>query len=221
MPIEFKDALKFVLKWEGGFTNHPNDYGGATNKGVTQKRYDEYRASKKHPLVSVKFIFDYEVQEIYDSYYWQPVRAKWLKAPLGLVMFDTAVNFGPAGAIRRLQKALNLKITGNWTQEISDVIHTCDPEKVALEICNLRKAWRYYRAKKEPSQKAFLQGWLNRDNDLIAEVKKLMGANILEFSNEVINDENSEINIDESELLEIAEEDNNEYQAFERFDIIN
>ena len=25
----------FILSWEGGFSNHPNDKGGATNKGVT------------------------------------------------------------------------------------------------------------------------------------------------------------------------------------------
>ena len=42
MPIEFEDALKFVLKWEGGFTNHPKDPGGATNKGITQKVYDAW-----------------------------------------------------------------------------------------------------------------------------------------------------------------------------------
>lgn len=33
-------ALKFVLRWEGGFVDHPDDPGGRTNKGVTQKVYD-------------------------------------------------------------------------------------------------------------------------------------------------------------------------------------
>lgn len=26
---------KFILSWEGGYVNNPNDKGGATNKGVT------------------------------------------------------------------------------------------------------------------------------------------------------------------------------------------
>ena len=64
MPIEFEDALKFVLKWEGGFTNHPKDPGGATNKGITQKVYDVYKVSRKHPKMSVKHILDFEVKEI-------------------------------------------------------------------------------------------------------------------------------------------------------------
>ena len=27
--------LPFILKWEGGLVNHPNDPGGLTNMGVT------------------------------------------------------------------------------------------------------------------------------------------------------------------------------------------
>jgi len=221
MPIEFEDALKFVLKWEGGFTDHPKDPGGATNKGITQKVYDDYKKSKKHPQINVKHILDFEVREIYETRYWDLVRAKWLKAPLGLVMFDTAVNFGPAGAIRRLQKALKLKITGVWTQEISDVIHTCDARMVALEICKLRKIWRNFRVKQNLSQKVFLKGWLNRDNDLINEVNKLTGVQVFDFDYAVIDEPNSEIIFDESELLKIAEEDDDEHQRFKNIDIID
>ena len=221
MPIEFEDALKFVLKWEGGFTNHPKDPGGATNKGITQKVYDVYKVSRKHPKMSVKHILDFEVKEIYETKYWDLVRAKWLKAPLALVMFDTAVNFGPAGAIRRLQKALKVTITGAWTQEISDVIHECDAGKVALEICKLRKIWRNYRVKQNPSQKVFLKGWLNRDNDLINEVNKLLGASIFEFNEEVLDNINSEIEYEEKDLLEIAREDSNEHRRFESVEIID
>ena len=221
MPIEFEDALKFVLKWEGGFTNHPKDPGGATNKGITQKVYDVYKVSRKHPKMSVKHILDFEVKDIYETKYWDLVRAKWLKAPLGLVMFDTAVNFGPAGAIRRLQKALKVTITGTWTQEISDVIHECYAGKVALEICKLRKIWRNYRVKQNPSQKVFLKGWLNRDNDLINEVNKLLGASIFEFIEEVLDNVNSEIEYEEKDLLEIAREDSNEHRRFESVEIID
>ncbi len=221
MPIEFEYALKFVLKWEGGFTDHPKDPGGATNKGITQRVYDDYKKSKKHPQMNVKHILDFEVREIYETRYWDLVRAKWLKAPLGLVMFDTAVNFGPAGAIRRLQKALKLKITGSWTQEISDVIHTCDARMVALEICKLRKIWRNFRVKQNPSQKVFLKGWLNRDNDLINEVNKLTGVQVFDFDYAVIDEPNSEIIFDESELLKIAEEDDDEHQRFKNIDIID
>jgi lysozyme family protein len=206
MPIQFKDALKFVLAWEGGYTNHPDDLGGPTNKGITQKRYSEYSEKYFKPKQSVGKILDSEVKQIYKEYYWEPVRSKYLAAPLGLVLFDTSVNFGPAGAIRRLQKSLNLTVTGKWTQEISDVIHTCDATAVALKICNLRKAWRFYRSNKNPKQKVFLKGWLNRDNALINEVKKMSQMKILDFE-EVENEENLEELFDNQELLLLAEED--------------
>lgn len=217
MKIEFETALKFVLKWEGGFTNHPNDLGGATNKGITQKVYDDYRINKKLAKRSVQLISEPELNEIYENNYWEPVRAKWLRAPLALVMFDTSVNFGPAGALRRLQKALNLKVTGRWTKEISDVIHTCDAVEVALEICKLRRLWRHYRVKKNPSQSVFLKGWLNRDNDLVNEVNKLAGIQTFDFDDEVKHCENSEINFDEEMLLKVSEED---YDEIEKIDTI-
>lgn len=35
--MEFEDWVEIVLKHEGGFVDDPNDLGGATNMGVTQK----------------------------------------------------------------------------------------------------------------------------------------------------------------------------------------
>jgi lysozyme family protein len=176
MPISLKDALVFTLKWEGGYTNHPLDPGGATNYGIIQVRYDQYRRDNglsKHP---VKNITVAEYTEIYDKYYWDPVRAQYVEGTLGLTLFDTAVNLGVGGCISRLQASLKVPVTGSWTQAISDKIHSSDQYEVALNICRLRIAKRYDRVKKKPSQVVFLKGWLNRDNSLIKKVKSLAGV---------------------------------------------
>lgn len=206
MPISFDDALKFVLKQEGGYSNHPADKGGATNKGIIQSEYNRYRRDKNLSVRSVKDIEDKEVKEIYETQYWDKIRAQYIKAPLGLVLFDTAVNFGTAGCIRRLQKALNVPVTGAWTQNISDVIHTCDAGKVALDICKMRMEWRNYISQHDPSQKVFLKGWLNRDNALASEVKRMIGAGILEVEDEEFEDDDSR-EFDDATLLDIAQED--------------
>lgn len=39
----------FILKWEGGFVNDPDDLGGATNMGVTFGTYQTYRKAKGLP----------------------------------------------------------------------------------------------------------------------------------------------------------------------------
>jgi lysozyme family protein len=181
MPITLKEALKFTLKWEGGFTNDPVDPGGATNRGIIQSVYNRYRRRKGLDIRTVRNLTEEEMLEIYEKDYWDLVRAKYLKSPLGLVMFDTCVNMGPSGSISRLQMALGLNVTGSWTKEISDVIHSCDAGAIALQICRLRVAKRYARIKEDERQKRFLKGWLNRDNDLAKEVKKMIGANIMEI----------------------------------------
>lgn len=192
MPITLKEALVFTLKWEGGFSNHPLDPGGATNYGIIQSRYDQYRKLKGLSTQSVKFISKAEYEEIYDVYYWDPVRAQYVSGPLGLALFDTAVNLGVGGCISRLQASLKVPITGKWTQAISDVIHSADQTEVAINICKLRIAKRYARVKQKTSQTVFLKGWLNRDNDLLKKVKSLGGVSSLavdEFSNEFDDDE--------------------------------
>ena len=91
MPISLKDALVFTLKWEGGYTNHPLDPGGATNYGIIQVRYDQYRRDNglsKHP---VKNITVAEYTEIYDKYYWDPVRAQYVEGTLGLTLFASKI----------------------------------------------------------------------------------------------------------------------------------
>lgn len=206
MPISFDEALKFVLKQEGGYSNHPADKGGATNKGIIQSVYNRYRRDKNLSVRPVKDIEDKEVKEIYENQYWDKIRAQYIKAPLGLVLFDTAVNFGVGGCIRRLQKALNVPVTGSWTQNISDVIHTCDAGKVALSICKMRMEWRNYISQHDPSQKVFLRGWLNRDNELASEVKRMIGAGILEVEDEEFEDDESR-EFDDATLVDVAQED--------------
>ncbi len=209
MPITLKEALVFTLAWEGGFTNHPLDPGGATNYGVIQSRYDEYRKFKGLARQSVKFITKSEYEEIYDKYYWDPVRAQYLSGPLGLALFDTAVNLGVGGCISRLQASLKVPITGKWTKEISDVIHSSDQTAVAINICKLRIAKRYARVKQNSTQRVFLRGWLNRDNALMRKVKSLAGVTSMafdEFSNE-FDDEEIQNEFDQNLLDELESYD--------------
>lgn len=194
MPITLSEALVFTLKWEGGFFNHPLDPGGPTNFGIIQSRYDQYRNSKKLPRRSVKDISVAEYTEIYDTYYWEPVRAKWLDGTLGLALFDTAVNMGVGGALRRLQMSLEVPLTGTWTQAISDHIHESDQLDVAINICKLRIAKRYDRIRERPDQKVFLKGWLNRDNDLLRKVKSMGGMSVQSF------EENDDLDFDPEEI---------------------
>lgn len=102
----FAQSIPFVLRWEGGFVDHPADPGGRTNKGVTQKVYDRWRARQGLAPRDVKFIDEAEVHAIYETDYWLPPRCDLLSRPLDLVQFDTAVNMGVGRAVRLLQQCV-------------------------------------------------------------------------------------------------------------------
>lgn len=152
----FQMALRFTLRWEGGYVNDPDDPGGATNKGITQKTYDAYRKKKGQALQPVQSISDAEVQDIYKAGYWDTVQGDRQGWPLNLVLFDTAVNMGPARANEFLEQA----------KKTLDQIPSIDLQELARRVIDLRVNRYYWLVLRNPRLKKFLNGWLNRVRDL-------------------------------------------------------
>lgn len=114
----FALALKAVLIHEGGYVNHPRDPGGPTMKGVTQRVYDGYRKRRSRPVQSVQFIEPAEVEAIYRQLYADAIRFDELPPGVAYVVFDGAVNSGPAQAVKWLQRALGCaRIDGQIGEE--------------------------------------------------------------------------------------------------------
>lgn len=113
MPLnQFQKSLQKVLVHEGGYVNHPKDPGGATNQGVTQKVYDDYRESKGLKSRSVKNLEQLELEEIYRVRYWNAIKGDSLPAGVSYVVFDGAVNSGVAQSTKWLQRALGVNPDG-------------------------------------------------------------------------------------------------------------
>ena len=140
----FLKALAFVLKWEGGYVNNPNDKGGATNKGITQNTYNAWLRSKGSALRDVKQIADREVEQIYYNNYWLKAGCDKMTPVFAILCFDTAVNMG----VSRINEFLK---AAEWKS----------PEKFMIARIN-----KYVEFAKVGNQKVFLQGWLNRAMDL-------------------------------------------------------
>lgn len=166
-------ALKFTLKAEGGFVDHPNDLGGATNKGITQITYDNYRIDQKLPTKDVEFIENSEVQDIYFQMYWKPSQAELMVLPLAVVHFDNAVLFGVTGAILFLQEVLGIGIDGNFGAQTKKSVLSNNNKDVAIKIIDARIAYQNMRVEENPDQEVFLDGWLNRAANLRKFIKKL------------------------------------------------
>ena len=166
----FEASLPFVLRWEGGFVDHPADPGGRTNKGVTQRVYDAWRAQQGSPARDVKLIEDREVHAIYEDNYWGPSGCNRLQQQLDLVEFDTAVNMGVKRAIRFLQEAVGSDVDGKFGSNTAAAAGRCDVGTAIAAYCDAREDYYHALAEKNPKLKVFLKGWMNRLNALRAEV---------------------------------------------------
>jgi lysozyme family protein len=166
----FDNSMTFVMRWEGGFIDHPNDPGGPTNRGVTQKVYDDWRARKGLPMRGVQLIDEDEVHSIYGSNYWLPPRCDLLDTPLDLVQFDTAVNMGVGRAVRFLQASVGCGVDGDFGPGTERAVMNCDVGTVLAAYCNRRE--KFYRdlAQKNPKFGVFLKGWMNRLDALRKEI---------------------------------------------------
>ena len=84
-PDRFPECVKFVLKWEGGYSHDPNDPGGETNFGIDKR---------SHPDVDIKNLTVEKAAEIYRKDYWLKAGCDAMAPGWDLAAFDLAVNTG-------------------------------------------------------------------------------------------------------------------------------
>ncbi len=168
--------IDVVIEREGGYSNHPADRGGATRWGITEK------IARLHGYAgAMATLPPAAARAIYRARYWEGPRLDHV-APLSEAvageMFDTAVNMGPATAVRMLQRALNaLNREGRDYPDIAAdgligpqtlnalraflAARRFRGEEVLLKALEALQGERYIRlAEQRPANEAFLFGWL-------------------------------------------------------------
>ncbi len=158
----FGRCLAVTLKWEGGYSNHPDDPGGPTMRGIIQREYDAWRKKHGKSIRSVKQIEESELQTIYRAEYWDAVGCGDLPAGLDLCVFDAAVNSGVARAKQWLVSVRG-KTEGSTGQDPSWAIGLfCDERLAYLE--RLGRLWR-----------VFGPGWRRRVEGIRAAANRMAG----------------------------------------------
>jgi lysozyme family protein len=156
MKANFAESLELVLEHEGGYVDHPKDPGGATNKGVTQRIYNNFRRSRGRSAQSVMFLEAGEVEAIYKLQYWDAVRGDLLPSGLDYAMFDFAVNSGVSRAVKYLQGIVGVKKDGVIGAMTLGAIH--DVVKTINTLCD----WRMSFLRRLPTFLYFGKGWAAR-----------------------------------------------------------
>jgi lysozyme family protein len=167
MKENYAQALKQVLKYEGGYVDHPKDPGGPTNKGVTQAVYDSWQKSQNLPTQSVRNISDATVAAIYKQQYWDRIRGDDLPAGVDFAVFDFAVNSGVSRAAKTLQAVVGVTQDG----VIGPATIQATKTYVAMAVTNKRLAFMQSLS----IWSTFGKGWSARIADVKAQIIALVG----------------------------------------------
>lgn len=148
----FDKAFEIVVGIEGGYVNDPDDPGGATRYGITEKvaRAHGYAGDMKDLPIEL-------AKDVYRSGYWGICKCDSLKWPLSLFVFDSAVNQGTDAAIRILQKTLNVQQDGLIGPGTISAANRAGPEIPSLYLAD--RAVRYTGTRNADK---YLRGWLRR-----------------------------------------------------------
>lgn len=154
----------YILSWEGGFVNDPNDRGKATNKGVTIGTFQRIFGASK-TVEDLKKITDAQWTFIFKKYYWDKWKADEINSQsIANLLVDWYWHSGSYG-IKIPQSVLKVGIDGIVGPKTIAAINNYPNEKeLFLKLWKEREAFLTRLAR--GSQRKYLNGWLRRLNGL-------------------------------------------------------
>lgn len=156
------EVIDALLKREGGASNHPNDKGGATKFGITQRKLGEYRG-KSVSQAQVFALTESEARQIYhDDFIEKPGYEKIKDAALRGLMVDSAVQHGVFTASRWLQAAVGAKQDGQIGSKTIAALEATDARTVYRDVLRSRAEFYGSIISRDHSQAVFALGWLRR-----------------------------------------------------------
>ena len=125
--MNFTEALKHVLKHEGGFVNHPSDPGGMTNLGVTRAVWEEW-VGRESSEKEMRSLTPEMVAPLYKRKYWDRVKCDDLPSGVNYAVFDASVNSGTGRAAKWLQEVVGAVADGAIGEKTLAKVKTHDAD---------------------------------------------------------------------------------------------
>lgn len=149
-----------------GFSDHPNDTGGATMCGITIKTYQSYcnKKGKRTPAVEdLKGITLCEWLDVLKMLYWDRMKAdNIINQSIANLCVDNVWGSG-AGYIKNIQRVLGVTadgIVGNQT--LSAINGHPDKRDLFGRLWEKRRLYYLNLTVSRPANNVFLKGWMNR-----------------------------------------------------------
>lgn len=158
----FEKIFNYLLYVEGGYTDDMYDKGGKTKYGIIEveaRKYGYRGLMKDLPLELAKEIY-------FKKYYTKYNLDKIDNNEIALSICDWTVNSGVWG-LKKAQQTLNelgynLVVDGIFGNKTLQALNTVDVIKFLELYHNKQRLFYNNIVKNNPTQKKFLQGWLNR-----------------------------------------------------------
>ena len=139
--MSFERAVEVVLDLEGGYVDDPNDRGGRTKYGISQKAY---------PDMDLANLTRAQAMSLYRRDYWDACKCSLLPWPWSLYVFDCAVNQGPKVAVKLMQRVLGVTDDGIIGPKTLAAVERATPERALrymvarLMRYNALSQWDHY-----------------------------------------------------------------------------
>jgi len=168
---QIEKALRQVLRWEGGYQDHPNDSGNynskgqlvGTNHGISAPVAEHFLGFPPDRFVMKKMSLKLAVC-IYRQNFWENIKGDQIESqPVANIFFDGHVNHGRWG-IRLMQEILGVSRDGIVGPITLAALNETPPEIVYTQYKERRIEFYHAIVKRSPEMGVFLRGWLNRIN---------------------------------------------------------
>ena len=157
----FAEAINYVLENEGGYSNDPNDPGGATNFGIEQRDW---------PQVNIATITRDQAISWYLPNYWNKAPYDNINSQqIATKLFDTHVNCGMKSAFMMAQKALGFSepnIDGNLGPMTLAAINQANTQHFLDELVTVLTLHYKLLEQQNPKLVVFDRGWMARATKL-------------------------------------------------------
>lgn len=164
---QVKVLLPFILSWEGGFVNDPLDKGGATNKGVTIATWKRVGYDKDGDgdidVDNLKLLSEEDaLNRVLKPHYWDRWKADRIAdQSVANILVDWVWGSG-ANGIKIPQRLLGLETDGIVGPKTLAAVNSSDSLALFNAIKAERETFLHRIVERDPTQRRFLKGWLNR-----------------------------------------------------------